>query len=173
MAEKTIYPFKEAEQYITLLQENITRMATNSANCKNWIVAIIAGALAVSFAKENVIYVPRILSLLICVTWLFYFLDCLYLGLERRMKQAEKAFVKACQENGEYEKLFMTFSDRIPENKEVNKFVQWAKHRWEQLWGAICALDSWSTTPFYATILVVLYVTKYVLIPCCGCSCCQ
>lgn len=174
MAEKTIYPFKEAEQYITLLQENITRMANNSANCKNWLVAIIAGTLAVSFVNENAIYLPRILTLLISVTWLFYFLDCFYLGIERRMKDAEKAFVKACQvEKGEPEKLFMTFSDKVLEDKKVNKIVKWAKGRWEQFWGAICALDSLSTTPFYATILIVLYVTKNVLVHCCICCCCQ
>ena len=63
MAEqKTLFPFKEAEQYIALLQENITRMATSSANCKNWLVAIIAGVLAVAFAKENASYLPHILT---------------------------------------------------------------------------------------------------------------
>lgn len=159
---------------MNLLQENITRMANNSANCKNWLVAIIAGALAVSFVKENALYLPRILTLLISVTWLFYFLDCFYLGIERRMKDAEKAFVKACQvEKGEPEKLFMTFSDKVPEDEEVNKIVKWATSRWKQLWGAICALDSLSTTPFYATILIVLYVTKYAFVPCCACCCCQ
>ena len=86
---ENIYPFKEAEQYVSLLQENITRMANNSANCKNWLVAVIAGALAISFSKDNVDYAPYVIVLLMCLTLVFYFLDCLYLGLERRMIEAE------------------------------------------------------------------------------------
>ena len=175
MAEqKTLFPFKEAEQYIALLQENITRMATSSANCKNWLVAIIAGVLAAAFAKENASYLPHILTLLIVVTLVFYFLDCLYLGLERRMKRAEEAFVKACMGGGgDPQKLFMTFRETAPEDKKEAKIVKWAKSRKEQLLGAICALDSWSTTPVYLTILIVLCIMKYYLAPdsCCCCGC--
>lgn len=175
MAEQNaLFPFKEAEQYITLLQENITRMASNSANCKNWLVAIIAGALAVAFAKENASYLQHVFIFLIAVTWLFYFLDCLYLGLERRMKDAEKAFVRACQEGDEPEKLFMTFRETVPEDKGEARIVKWVKKRWEQLLGAICALDSWSTTPVYLSILIMLHVMMFSLVPdsCCCCSLC-
>ena len=50
---ESFYPFQEAEQYVNLLQENISRMANNSASCKNWLVGIIGGAIAVVFAKDK------------------------------------------------------------------------------------------------------------------------
>ena len=69
MAEqKEIYPFKECEQYVELLQRNIDRMANNSANCKNWLIAIIAGALTVTFAKSDPDLYPKIITLLKWVT---------------------------------------------------------------------------------------------------------
>ena len=43
---ENIYLFKESEQYVNLLQENLNRMAGNSANCKNWLMGIIGGSLA-------------------------------------------------------------------------------------------------------------------------------
>ena len=162
---ENIYPFKEAEQYVSLLQENITRMANNSANCKNWLVAVIAGALAISFSKDNVDYAPYVIVLLMCLTLVFYFLDCLYLGLERRMIEAEKAFVNACRANdGSAENLFMTFKvqGQAPDKS--------TKH--DQFVDALHATRSWSTSPFYGVILIVLGVLLLIRMYGCCCSCC-
>lgn len=158
-----IYPFEEAEQYVTLLQENITRMASNSANCKNWLVAVIAGALAISFSKDNVDYAPYVIVFLMFLTLIFYFLDCLYLGLERRMIEAEKAFVNACMANdGSAEKLFMTFKEQESASDKSTKP--------NQLVDAFHATRSWSTSPFYGVILIVLGAVLLILI--CGGKCC-
>ena len=118
MAEqKEIYPFKECEQYVELLQRNIDRMANNSANCKNWLIAIIAGALTVTFAKSDPDLYPKIITLLKWVTGIFFFLDCLYLGIERDFIKAEKAFIKACKASypniDDIKKYWMSFSKTI------------------------------------------------------------
>lgn len=158
---KTIYPYKECEQYVNLLQENITRMANNSANCKNWLVAIIAGVLAVVFTKDGGDYLEEILCLLKWITGLFFFLDCLYLGIERDFIKAERVFIRRCKakniDEDDLKLLLLSFSDSI-EKLEESPDVCSNKMRklWKQLKNAFFAMFSWSTTPFYGTMLVVL-----------------
>lgn len=175
---ENIYPYEECEQYVNLLQENITRMASNSANCKNWLMGIIGGTLAVSFAEKGTDYLPYMLTLLICATAIFFFLDCFYLGIEREMKDAEKEFIEACKnynaadgDNEKPKKLFMTFTNKEPSGEKRNGFKKWFYKRMGQLWNAIKALDSWSTTPFYLTILGFLIALKCTITHCCCCCC--
>lgn len=160
--QQVIYPFEECELYVDLLQRNIDRMANNSANCKNWLIAIIAGALTVTFAKSDPELYPKIITLLKWVTGIFFFLDCLYLGIERDMIKAEKAFIKACKANNpnddDIKKYWMSFSKTIDIiNKTPNECCIKFKQIWKQLKGAFCALFSLSTTPFYSVILYVLF----------------
>ena len=159
---KTIYPYKECEQYVNLLQENITRMANNSANCKNWLSAIIAGVFTVVFTKDAN-YIPELLTIIKIITLLFYFLDCLYLGLERNFIAAEKEFIKLCRANNpntdDIKKMLMSFSKTINiEELTPNVCSEKARHLWKQLKQTFRAMFSWSTTPFYGTLLLVLHL---------------
>lgn len=159
--QQVIYPYEECEQYVDLLQRNIDRMANNSANCKNWLIAIIAGALTVTFAKSDPELYPKIITLLKWVTGIFFFLDCLYLGIERNMIKAEKAFIKACKANNpnddDIKKYWMSFSKTIDIiNKTPNECCIKVRQLKTQLEGAFCALFSWSTTPFYVVIFIAL-----------------
>ena len=158
---KNIYPFEECEQYVNLLQENITRMAGNSANCKNWLVAIIAGVLAVVFSKDNAEYLPQALLLLSCVTGLLFFYDCYYLGLEREFKAIESEFIEKCKTGTEDEVRALLFIF-------TGKLSWWAKTK-KQLKGTVKALNSWSTTLFYLVIFIVLLVIWLLNMPCCCC----
>ena len=38
---------EDERQYLQMMQDNITRMATNSANAKTWLVTIVAAFLAI------------------------------------------------------------------------------------------------------------------------------
>lgn len=44
---------EDDRQYISLLQENINRMASNSANCKTWLVTILAALLAIQISLQE------------------------------------------------------------------------------------------------------------------------
>lgn len=168
-----IYPFKEAEQYVNLLQENITRMANNSANCKNWLIGIIGGAIAVVFAKDSEQYLPNVLLMLKWATILFFFLDCFYLGIERNMIKAERAFIDACKNNTDYaKKLFMSYSK---EGKEYDPKEKECKGKLRNIWGqlksTLCAIVSLSTLPFYSVIYIMLCVVGNFGTNCCCCCC--
>lgn len=162
MAEQNaLFPFKEAEQYITLLQENITRMASNSANCKNWLVGIIVGALAIVFSSEaNICQINMILRVLRVFTVMLFLLDCFYLGIERRFKDAEKLFVKKCKENKENDAriLLMSFSKSLViEEKSPDGCKSHLKKIGSQIKDTFCGMFSLSTTPFYGVVYFILY----------------
>ncbi len=169
MAEqKEIYPFKECEQYVELLQRNIDRMASNSASFKNWLVATIGGSLAICFSNNVPPEKIKILILvLIIITLLFYVLDSYYLGIERKMKNAENLFIAKCKAKSEQDVrlLLMSFSQtlEIPE-RTPDSCEDLRRRKREQLKGTIKAMSSFSTLWFYIPILVILIVLKYFLL---------
>lgn len=85
------YLSESDRHYISLLQENINRMATNSANCKTWLVTLVAAILALQLTCGEL---RSILWIALGLIVLFYILDSYYLGLERKFINLEKQFVK-------------------------------------------------------------------------------
>ena len=89
------------QAHINMLQGIINRMAANSANCKTWAIAILSALLAL-YADDKIgnnnfwiCYIP---------TGLFFFLDCYYLGLERKFRKKQNQFVKIINSEENYEK---------------------------------------------------------------------
>lgn len=70
-------------RFLEMIQNLITRMATNSFMLKGWAVTLVAGTFALSDTESNYLfflisYVPIIL---------FWFLDSYYLQLERKYRK--------------------------------------------------------------------------------------
>ena len=77
------------QAHISMMQGIINRMASNSANCKLWCITIMTAILALYFdgKASHIDYGYLIVGL-------FCFLDCFYLGLERKFVKAQNDFVK-------------------------------------------------------------------------------
>ena len=77
-------------QYLQMMQDNIVRMANNSANCKTWMVTLVAGLCAIgcSISALNGWIVIAIVPVLV-----FWYLDTFYLNLERKMRNRELDFI--------------------------------------------------------------------------------
>ena len=66
------FPNDSCQHYISLLQDNINRMAANSSSCKTWMITLVAAIFAVGASKGDIVsniwmaYIPTVL---------FYFLD--------------------------------------------------------------------------------------------------
>lgn len=131
---------EDDRHYISLLQENINRMASNSANCKTWLVTILAALLAIQISIEEL---RGILWIAIIPTILFYFLDSFYLGIERRFIQIEGKFVKAKKNEGDVDSLIYDFNTKAVSS---DKIATWK------------AMGSTSTWPFYLTIIAIIVV---------------
>lgn len=65
-------------------------MANNSANAKNWLMTIVAAAIAIQWTQSQL---QNVLWLLI-PTGLFMLTDMYYLGMERHFKDIQKDFIK-------------------------------------------------------------------------------
>ncbi|MBO5407405.1 MAG: hypothetical protein J6A27_07865 [Bacteroidales bacterium] len=76
--------------YLSMLQDNITRMATNSANCKTWTITIVTALLALTLADKAIIGYLKVLYIPV---FLFYLLDSYYLSVEKRFRKVEEEFV--------------------------------------------------------------------------------
>ena len=80
----------DARQYLQMMQENITRMASNSSNCKTWLVTLTTGLLAIGASIESL---NGWLFLTLIPIFIFWHLDAYYLKLERGLRNRERLFI--------------------------------------------------------------------------------
>lgn len=128
----------EVQGFIAQLDSIINRMGSNSANAKNWLMTIIAAAIAIQWSQDQL---SHVLWLLI-PTILFMLTDLYYLGMERHFKELQKAFI-----------------DRVRDGKDIADYVYSIPKttKCEQACNTIKALDSLSIWPFYGIIIVVIF----------------
>ncbi len=126
--------------YIEQLQGIISRMASNSANCKVCAVSILTAVLALSNYDGGEKYLITAIP-----TFLMLLTDTYYLGLERRFKRVYNDFVA-----------------RIREGQEPDLFNIPKSNLSEQLKGLLGGFLSISTTPFYLLLGLAPLVFSFV-----------
>ena len=120
--------------YLQMMQDNITRMAINSTNCKSWMVIWIA-------------IIPVII---------FWYLDSYYLEMERKMRNRELDFIikaKGKDDIEAYNKALYNFKplsmNSISHEQEIQGFVI-TNNRWYTS----------SIIPLYGgTIMIIIVLT--------------
>ncbi|MDD4968025.1 MAG: hypothetical protein PHT07_01205 [Paludibacter sp.] len=139
--------------HINMQQGIINRMAANSASCKTLTITILAAILVLLADKK----------LCICNMWiayipvaLFFFLDCFYLGLERGFTKKQAELIAKINNGTDISKDIFLVKD-----KSGDKFwvVIWAtiKKFFKQLINTLGAIISFSTLPFYGSIICFIY----------------
>ena len=73
-----------------MMQENITRMAGNSANAKTWLVTIVTGFFALGCSITELDWW---LLLTIIPIIAFWYIDAYYLRLERALRNREQEYI--------------------------------------------------------------------------------
>lgn len=76
--------------YLGILQNVISRMATNSSSCKTWCVSLVSAILVVIVDKK----MPDYAWIAFIPVLLFFLLDAYYLGQERAFRDVYTKFVK-------------------------------------------------------------------------------
>ena len=144
-------------QYLQMMQDNITRMANNSANCKTWTVTLVTGLCAIGCGIDEL---NGWIFLAIIPILVFWHLDTLYLHLERKMRNRELDFIvkkkRSEQEHVAYLSALYNFrplskTSLTPEEKEQG-FVLTNDRRFSK-----------SILPFYGGIILVLVVILLVI----------
>ncbi len=155
--EASVRNLKESsavQAHINMMQGMINRMASNSANCKLWCITILAAILGL-FHNDKFLH----LEYCYFIVGLFYFLDCFYLGLERRFIKEQNNYVQALNSNRTTDVIMQTFLPYVIQPREDRPcwIEEKVKHLFKQLWGTIKAIMSFSTTPFYGAIIYAIY----------------
>ncbi len=129
----------DVQHFISYLEGIINRMASNSANCKNWLLAIFAGCMAMQPSMQSAVDK-------ICLAYplviLFCLLDSYYLGCEKYFRDMMGDFVKRVRENdNQYREKLYKFENRtiIDDIKSV-----------------IAGFFSIATWPFYGTLIIIV-----------------
>lgn len=133
---------EDDRHYISLLQENINRMAGNSANCKGWLLTLVSAITALQLTASDLRGILWIAPVLIV---LFYYLDSYYLGLERKFIKLEGVFVKKAKANDTDNPTEGLYSFNI---KSVND-------KRATTWNA---MRSESTLPFYLVLFLIVLI---------------
>lgn len=128
---------EDDRHYISLLQENVDRMAGNRSSAKIWLATLATAIAAIQFSVESdiIIWVAVVLVLV------FYVMDCLYLSLERKYQQLMQMYVNLCKEGDEEGRKAMLYNFDISEIKDDPT----------TLWNSMI---SSSTLPFYLVLFL-------------------
>lgn len=154
--------------YLQMMQDNITRMATNSANAKTWLVTIVAAFLAIGCNIRDFDYWLLLAIAPICVFW---YLDAFYLNIERGLRNREQRFINICKGinlDGEVAtKEDAIFVFKTLNIKQDNKRLGYVKTG--------CMFFNGSVWPVYVIMLVIVVIITAVTndwfsLCCCMCK---
>lgn len=133
------------QNYLNILQGIITRMATNSSNCKTWCVSLVSAILVVIADKDK----PDYAWIALIPIFLFLLLDSYYLGQERNFRCIYNDFVKKLRDNTvEVSDLFV-----LKPPRGLNVVTALFK-----------AIFSFSIYPFYLTLLATVIIARYLIL---------
>jgi len=137
----------EVQHNISYLESIINRMASNSANCKNWLLAIIAAGAALQPTANAI--TDKVLFALI-PTILFCILDSYYLGMEKCFRDIMSSFVNEARKSGNgYEALLYIFEKRTV---------------CDDIFSVFKGFFSIATWPMYVVIVVVILLIHFRII---------
>lgn len=157
---------EDDRQYLQMMQENISRMASNSANCKTWAVTIAAGLLAIgtNVEKLNGWLLFSILPILV-----FWYLDTFYLHLERGMRNRQKDFINKAKTLYNLSEKYSVQEKQLAESEykdALYKFAPLISDKNITPKGFVSTADrcfSKSTAPFYGMLIAIVIIILIVL----------
>lgn len=133
------------QSYLNILQGIITRMATNSANCKTWCISLVSAILVVIADKNK----PNYAWITLIPIILFFLLDSYYLAQERSFRAIYNNFIQALHSgNATTDDLFVLVPMR------GFSIVQ----------SLLSATLSFAVYPFYLTLVLTVIIARYLIL---------
>lgn len=141
-------------QYLQMMQENITRMASNSLNAKTWMVTIVAAFLAIGCKIDDLQW-WLLLALIPIIA--FWFFDAFYLKLERQIRNREQLFINFMKgkETDGLTQSDLLFDFRPLDKKEDNDEFGYRETG--------CQMFNKSVWPLYITMIVIVVAITMIL----------
>lgn len=139
--------FKENSQavqaHLGITQSVIQRMASNSASCKAWCIALVSAILVIIADKGK----PDYALIALIPTILFLVLDAYYLALEKAFRDSYNEFIEKLHSKSIHSSDLYVFS---PKCSLFKAFIK--------------SLRSFSIWPFYLTLIVMIWIVKSIVI---------
>ena len=146
-------------QYLQMMQENISRMAGNSANAKTWLVTIVTGFFAFGSTIQNLNYW---LLLAIIPIIAFWYIDAYYLRLERALRNREQSYINLINSSNdtnlaEKQKALFDFRPLFMDHNDEGEKIKETK----------CMMLNSSVYPIYLILLILVIATTIIInFPC-------
>lgn len=105
------FQHSDMEKFIDILQNNISRMAQNSAQCKTWCLALTSALIALSIDKIGCS--KELIWLVLLPPVMFWFLDAYYLQLETAFRDIYDDFIIECKAAGNDQVPDITYQIKI------------------------------------------------------------
>ncbi len=145
-------------QYLHMMQENITRMAKNSANAKTWLITIVTGFFAIGCSIKDLDWWLLLAIIPIIVFW---YIDAYYLCLERALRNREQTYINLMNSSEssevnlikEKQNALFDFSPLFKDNEDENKKLKKTK----------CMMLNKSVYPVYLIMLFMIIVATVVI----------
>ena len=134
------------QSYLSILQGVINRMASNSAGCKTWCIALVSAIVVIIADKGR----PEYIWLSLVPMALFFFLDAYYLGLERRFRDLYNSFIRKVHSGN------VTVDDVLIVSPGTGAKVILSE--------TVCAIASMSVWPFYGLLAMMLVIVRVTLL---------
>jgi len=138
--------FRESSEavqaHLTIAQAVIGRMASNSASCKAWCIALVSAILVLIADKGR----PQLSVIAGIPVVLFLALDAYYLSLERRFREAYNGFI-----------------DKLHHGKVVAADLYAVQPTGAPVKVFVEALASLSIWPFYGTLALMVLLTEWII----------
>ncbi len=131
------------QAHLGIAQNVIQRMASNSASCKAWCITLVSAILVIVADKGK----PNYALIAVIPTLLFLALDTYYLTLERCFRQS-----------------YNTFIEKLHGGRVVAADLYAVTPTGSLLGTFFKSLSSFSIWPFYATLGVMIWVAKRIVI---------
>jgi len=133
------------QSYLNILQGIITRLASNSANCKTWCVSLVSAILVVIADKNK----PNYAWIALIPIVLFFLLDSYYLGQERSFRDIYNKFIHDLHSgNLETDRLFIL--KPLKGMNVVNSLF--------------ASSLSFSVYPFYLTLVLTVIIARFLIL---------
>ena len=129
----------DVQHFISYLEGIINRLASNGANCKNWLLAIFAECMAM---QPSIQATTEKIWLAYPLVFLFCLLDSYYLGCEKYFRDMMSDFVKEVRRDG---------------NQYIKSLYKFEKRTVSDDFNAVLVgLSSIATWSFYAVIFAIV-----------------
>ncbi len=131
------------QSHLTIYQNVIQRMATNSASSKAWCITLVSAILVIVANKEK----PQYAMIAYIPTFLFLVLDTYYLSLEKGFRNSYNDFIRKLHKNKiESDDLFAI----VPKGNLTKVFFK--------------SMISFSVWPFYLALAIMIYIIRFLIL---------